>query len=186
MFAKSLAIVAAVAAVASAQDQFAITAPSSSTWWVAQSANVFSWTCRTNPPNNDYTVLIGNTDPTILVQPQAVISIQANADCSKEITRQQADFKPGQNYFLQLANPLNSTNVYAQSEPFEIRALGSAYPTTTVIPGGASPTGGASSAGTGTGTGSAAPAEQTNNGASSLSASLGVAGAAAAVFAFLA
>lgn len=97
--------------------------------WVAQSANTLAWTCNTSPYNN-FTVLLANSNPSILVQPIAIIAIQESYDCSKTITQQQSAQPAATGYTVLLANPLNSTDVYATSETFEIKALGSSYPAT--------------------------------------------------------
>ena len=56
-------------------------------------------------------VRIINSDPNILVAPQAFIAQQNNFDCSKLITKDQINLKPATGYALQLADPLNNTNV---------------------------------------------------------------------------
>lgn len=104
-----------------------VTSPSSSIWWVAKSLNVLAWTCK-NTTIDQFTVLINNSDPKILVSPLAIIAIQQNYDCSITITQDQANQPAGTGWTVLLANPLNNTDVYATSEPFEIKALGSAYP----------------------------------------------------------
>jgi len=117
--------VAALVAVASAQLQ--VVAPSSKIWWVAKSQNVIKWTCDKSQYSN-FTVLIVNSDKNVLSGPLAFIAIQPNADCSKLVTQQQADQNAGTGYRIQLANPFNNTDVYAESEPFEIKPLGATYP----------------------------------------------------------
>ncbi|KXN82758.1 hypothetical protein AN958_02197 [Leucoagaricus sp. SymC.cos] len=128
-----------------------ITNPSSSSWWVAQSANNLAWTCHDSPADN-FTVMITNTNPSVLSGSQAIIAIQSNFDCSKLITQEQSAHTPATGYQILFANPFNATQIYAQSEQFEIKPLGSAYPATTSNAG-ASPTGSGSAAGaSGTGT----------------------------------
>ncbi|TFK65508.1 hypothetical protein BDN72DRAFT_801092 [Pluteus cervinus] len=158
------ATLAAFAATVSAQQSLTITAPNANTWWVAKSVNVMSWTCQTSPYTN-FTVLIANSDPKILVAPMAFIGIQMNGDCSKEITQQQADQAAGTGYTILLADPFNNTNIYATSEPFEIKALGAAYPSqaTPSTSGGANGT-----------TGSGGTASPKPNGSSSLRTSAGL------------
>jgi len=104
-----------------------VTSPSSSIWWVAKSFNLIAWTCN-DSQYATFTILINNTDPTVLTAPIAVIAIQNNYDCSITITQDQANQPVGTGWTVLLANPLNNTDVYATSEPFEIKALGSAYP----------------------------------------------------------
>ncbi|KAI6006765.1 hypothetical protein EDC04DRAFT_2781842 [Pisolithus marmoratus] len=123
-------LVAAAALVSAASAQLTVTNPSSDSWWVAQSSNTLAWTCNTSPYSN-FTVLLANSNPSILVQPIAIIAIEEDYECSKTITQQQSTQPAATGYTVLLANPLNSTDVYATSETFEIKALGSSYPTTT-------------------------------------------------------
>ncbi|KAI6006818.1 hypothetical protein EDD15DRAFT_2258 [Pisolithus albus] len=145
-------LVAAAALVGAVSAQLTVTNPTSDSWWVAQSANTLAWTCNTSPYNN-FTVLLANSNPSILVQPIAIIAIQESYDCSKTITQQQSAQPAATGYTVLLANPLNSSDVsfylylfralrriekrllsydqvYATSETFEIKALGSSYPAT--------------------------------------------------------
>lgn len=104
-----------------------VTSPSSSVWWVAQSQNVLSWTCQ-NTTITSFGVLINNTDPKVLVSPMAIISIQQNFDCSIVVTQDQASQPAGTGWTILLVNPVNLTDVYATSQEFEIKPLGSLYP----------------------------------------------------------
>jgi len=133
-------------------------------WWVAKSINTLSWTCQTSPFQT-YTILIANKDPKVLSAPMAIVGVQNNFDCSKSITQDQANQAPGTGYTIQLADPLNSTNIYASSKEFEIKPLGAAYPATTSVPG-------ASGSATASGSGSNAASS-----GSSTSAASGVADA---------
>jgi len=139
-----------------------VTRPSSSIWWVAKSFNEIAWTCK-DSAYASFTILINNSDPKILTAPIAVIAIQNNYDCSITITQDQANQPVGTGWTVVLANPLNNTDVYATSEPFEIKALGSAYPSQV-----SSSAGGAS----GTSTGSASASTHTS-GALSMDAGFG-------------
>jgi len=120
---------AALLGVASAQ-QLNVTSPNANDWWVAGSSNTLAWTCNTSPYQT-YTILVTNSNPAILSSPIAIISVENNYDCSKTITQQQFTPAAATGYIVQLANPLNETDVYAESEPFEVKAAGSAFPTTT-------------------------------------------------------
>ncbi|KAF8841090.1 hypothetical protein BDN67DRAFT_1068755 [Paxillus ammoniavirescens] len=145
-------LLAAAALASAASAQLTVTNPSANSWWVAQSANTLAWTCNTSPYQT-YTVVLTNSNPSILSGPLAIIAIQQNYDCSETITQQQAAQPAATGYIIQLTNPLNNTEVYAESEPFEIKALGSAYPASSSA---VSATG----SGTGTSTG-ASPASTT-------------------------
>ncbi|KAI0765352.1 hypothetical protein C8Q74DRAFT_1287837 [Fomes fomentarius] len=153
-------------------------------WWVANSDNVVTWTCKTSPYTN-FTVLIANKDQNILVQPQAFIAQQNNFDCSKLITKEQINMPAAPGYTVQLANPFNSTDVYAESQEFEIKPITAGYPASS-----ATPTLGGSATGSGSGTASptgsaAAGSSNTGNGAAGLSAPGALAAVALAAFGFV-
>ncbi|KAK7436049.1 hypothetical protein VKT23_019352 [Stygiomarasmius scandens] len=121
----------ALAAVASAE--FSILSPGGDDlWWVAKSTNTLVWSCNDSPPAQQYTVFITNPDKTILPDRMAIIAQQNNFDCSKLISQDQANQPAATGYTIQLVDTLNSSHIYAESQPFEIKALGSAYPATTV------------------------------------------------------
>jgi len=132
-------------------------------WWVAQSENNIVWTCDDSPYGN-FTILVANQNPAILSSPIAIVAIENNYDCSKTITQEQANQAPGTGYMIQLANILNETDVYAQSQPFEIKALGSEYPASSATP-----------TATGTQTGSAASGSSSTTSTASGSSSKGAA-----------
>ncbi|KAJ2912831.1 hypothetical protein MD484_g7584, partial [Candolleomyces efflorescens] len=167
----ALSLLAAASLVAA---QFKVTTPSSSNWWVARSTNILEWTCRESGAPAQFTVLIGNSDPTILVQPLAIIAQQNNFDCSIIITQDQANQAAGQGYQVYLANPLNNTDVYAVSEPFEIKPLGSLYPSQQAAAASSAAAAASASAATTSGTSSS------SNGSGALSVRPGVIGGMAA------
>lgn len=109
-----------------------VTEPSTDIWWVAQSTNVMAWNCQSqvNQPNpiNNFTVLINNVNPSVLAGPLAFIAIQELDQCSITVSPNQVNQPASSGYILLLADDFNNTNVYATSQQFEIRPLGSAYP----------------------------------------------------------
>jgi len=116
-----------LATFAAAQNSFQIIQPSSSIWWVAKSTNDMSWDCKSPQALAaiQFTVLINHTS---FAAALAIIAIQLNSDCSITVSQDKANQPPGTGYTVLLANPLNNTDVYATSEPFEIKPLGSLYP----------------------------------------------------------
>ncbi|OJA08243.1 hypothetical protein AZE42_09018 [Rhizopogon vesiculosus] len=96
------------------------------------SLNILAWTCDTSPYEN-FTVLLTNSNPGVLPAPLALIAVADNFECSETITQLQSAQPAGTGYVVQLSSTVNATDVhvYAQSEPFEIKALGATYPTTT-------------------------------------------------------
>ncbi|CAA7268617.1 unnamed protein product [Cyclocybe aegerita] len=121
--------------------------PNSNVWWVAQSLNEIAWTCN-DSPYSQFTIFVNNTDPTVLVSPMAVISVQENFQCSITISQNQANQPAGTGWTLLFASIFNSSEIYATSEEFEIKPLGSAYPTQATTDTSASASGGASTTGT--------------------------------------
>jgi len=126
-----LALTAALVSATAAQVK--IYSPGAEVWWVAQSTNTLAWTC--NDPaaaqNPTFTILLANSDPNILAAPLAILSPEENFNCAQSIGAEQVNLPPGTNYTIQFANILNQTAVFATSEPFEIKALGASYPTST-------------------------------------------------------
>jgi len=170
---KFAAVAVTVAALASnAAAQLKILSPGGpNLWWVAQSQNDIVWTCQTSPYQN-FTILIANSNPDVLVSPFAFVAEQPNYDCSEEISQYQLTQPAASNYTIQFANILNSSDIYATSEPFEIKALGASYP-----PASATPTGTATSSASGTNSASSASASTTGaakkSGASKLTTTFG-------------
>ncbi|PPQ78256.1 hypothetical protein CVT25_011715 [Psilocybe cyanescens] len=125
------AFVALASLTSVANAQLKITAPSSDIWWVAKSINVLTWTCQDSPVDS-FTVSIANQDPKILVSPMPIISIQQNSQCSITVSQDQANQPAGTGWILTFSNILNLTDaspsVVATSDPFEIKPLGSLYP----------------------------------------------------------
>ncbi|KAG8907165.1 hypothetical protein FRB99_005137 [Tulasnella sp. 403] len=111
-----------------ASAKISILAPSSTYWWVANSQNLYSWTCGTS--NNDgytnFTVLVTNQNTAVLSGPLALVAIQWDYDCSILLPAV-ASLNPGSGYILQFGDVYNQTNIIASSEPFEIKPQGSAY-----------------------------------------------------------
>jgi len=120
MFKSALLVLALVGAVA----PFSVTSPSADIWWVNDSMNTLAWTCSDSPVSQ-FTVTISNSNQAILAGSLALIAIEQNFECSKTITPQ---VTPATGYVINLANPLNSSDIYVSSAPFEIKAVGSTYP----------------------------------------------------------
>ncbi|KAF8606666.1 hypothetical protein BDV93DRAFT_520939 [Ceratobasidium sp. AG-I] len=151
---KSFVAVAALCA-SLAQAQLTISEPSSERWWVAQSQNTLRWSCNTSPYTN-WTVLITNPDVTILSGPLALIANRYNYDCSKTMIPGE-QLKTGTGYVMQFANPFNNTDVFATSESFEVKPLGSTYPPQITTSEALTATGGSSASGTISPTATATP-----------------------------
>jgi len=126
-----------------------IVAPSTDFWWVANSQNLYSWTCGTqfNEGYTNFTVLISNQNPSFFNGPLALVSIQWDYDCSV-LLPSVTSLPVGTGYLMQFADVFNQTHIIATSSPFEVKAQGSAYAP--------QPSGAASATVTATLTGSAA------------------------------
>ncbi|KAF8628052.1 hypothetical protein AX17_006056 [Amanita inopinata Kibby_2008] len=165
------ATLSALFTAASAQDVFAITAPSPDVWW-----GRMSWpgNAKSPPFSSSPSSSPTRQDPSVLSGRLAFIAQQANADCSKTIDKTQINQAPATGYKLQFADIINGSHIYAESGEFEIKPLGSAYPSST--PSVATPTGNSS-----------APAStaKSNNGASAFKTSTGLGLGLAAVGAVL-
>ncbi|KAJ3815107.1 hypothetical protein EV368DRAFT_25759, partial [Lentinula lateritia] len=129
MFARlplALAVASALVHVASAQLQV-LSPGGDNLWWVADNENLLVWNCNESQEQTFTVLYVSSLSMDIAEQPNYV--------CSLLVTKDQMGGLPvGTGYTVQLANPLNGTDVYAQSSAFEIKAAGSAYPSTTVSP----------------------------------------------------
>ncbi|KAG8925632.1 hypothetical protein FRC01_009895 [Tulasnella sp. 417] len=106
-----------------------ILAPGPDYWWVANSQNLYSWTCGPayNGGYTNFTVLVDNpTNKALFAGPQALIAIQWDYDCSVLLPNVN-QLNPGTGYVLSFADVFNQSNIIAQSQPFEVKPLGSAY-----------------------------------------------------------
>ncbi|KAJ4478015.1 hypothetical protein C8R41DRAFT_520119 [Lentinula lateritia] len=120
----ALALASALVHVASAQLQV-LSPGGDNLWWVADNENLLVWNCNESQEQT-FTVLVNNPN---MASALAIIAEQPNYVCSLLVTKDQMGGLPvGTGYVVQLANPLNGTDVYAQSSAFEIKAAGSAYP----------------------------------------------------------
>ncbi|KAL0569188.1 hypothetical protein V5O48_012786 [Marasmius crinis-equi] len=172
-FAPALVTLSTLFTAASALTGPKILVPSKDNWWVAKSSNVLTWDCNNSQAMN-FTVIIKNADPSTNLNNGGIafIAQQENSQCSKEITQNQSNQAAAKGYTIVFANPLNNSDIYSTSEEFEIKPLGSSYPTST-------PSASPSSTGSGTGTAAGASSTSGGNGAASYGASLGYAFAAA-------
>ncbi|EJT99940.1 hypothetical protein DACRYDRAFT_23478 [Dacryopinax primogenitus] len=145
MFARQVLFFSATAAAVFAQ--LTITSPSSSIWWISKEAGNLAWTCNTAPSTETtWTVMITNPNTQLLTDELAIIAEQPNYDCSVLYT---PTLNAGTGYQIIFVNPINTTEIWASSDVFEIKPQGSAYAVTSLS---------ASGSGTGTPTaGGAAP-----------------------------
>ncbi|OXG36796.1 hypothetical protein J008_00331 [Cryptococcus neoformans] len=100
-----------------------ITEPSAAHWWVAQSLNTLAWD---GADPTEFSVFLANSDSNVLTSMLALASIVPTYQTS--LTINPGDATPATGYTLLITNPLNSSDAYATSGSFEIKAVGSAYP----------------------------------------------------------
>lgn len=137
-----LSLLALATTLISAVAGLKIVAPGgSSLWWVAKSDNNLVWDCS-DKTYDSFNVVIANPNTNVLTAPLTILATLPNYVCSKLIPGAQITVPAATNYTILLTNILNTTDVYATSEPFEIKPLGSSYPdsTATPSPGGSSGT----------------------------------------------
>ncbi|KZT55039.1 hypothetical protein CALCODRAFT_499107 [Calocera cornea HHB12733] len=150
MFLPQLLIVSA-ALLGAVYGQLTITSPSSSIWWITGEQGNLAWTCNTAPATETtWTVMVANPNVQLLTDEQAIVAEQPNYDCSILFTPQ---LPAGTGYTILFVNPLNTSDVWATSETFEVKPTGSAYAVTSAS---------SSTGSTGTSTAGAAGASQTS------------------------
>ncbi|BEJ14846.1 hypothetical protein CspHIS471_0406130 [Cutaneotrichosporon sp. HIS471] len=116
---------ALLANAASALAAISVIQPSKDLWWVNNGINTLAWTG--SAPPNDFVVMLSNPDIKLLTTDSAIGSIAQTFMFS--LTILPVKWNAGTGYTIKLVNPLNGTEVYAQSEQFEIKAEGSTYAT---------------------------------------------------------
>jgi len=125
-----LAAVSALFTVASAQLQI-LSPGGPNEWWVANNENLLVWNCNESQQQN-WTVLVSNPN---MPSPLAIIAEQPNFVCSLLVSKDQMGaLVPATGYTVLFASIFNSSDVFATSAAFEIKAANSPYPTSTVSP----------------------------------------------------
>jgi hypothetical protein len=109
-----------------------VLAPGPDYWWVADSTDLLIWDCHDPSALSTYTVFVSNPNVALLTDQTAIIDSLDNSVCSFDVpANQDVELKVGTGYILLLTDPLNSTNVIGQSQPFEVKAMGTPYSTVT-------------------------------------------------------
>ncbi|WOO85025.1 uncharacterized protein LOC62_06G008530 [Vanrija pseudolonga] len=105
-----------------------ITYPNSDNWWINGNTNTLAWGGDTPSPDTTGTFVawLSNPDVNLLSGVQALSAQTPTYQTSLAIAA--LNQKPGTGYVLQFSNPLNQTDVWATSQPFEIKAANSPYP----------------------------------------------------------
>ncbi|KAJ7041571.1 hypothetical protein C8F04DRAFT_1079286 [Mycena alexandri] len=102
-------------------------------WWLVGSDNNLIWTCgeSTFPT---FTVSLANANISLLTATTAIIAIEQNYNCAQTIIASLQSAPIGDGYTVQLGNPLNATQIYAESAPFSIKAVSAGYPPASATP----------------------------------------------------
>ncbi|GHJ85047.1 hypothetical protein NliqN6_1449 [Naganishia liquefaciens] len=118
-------VVAASLAVSGALAELSIVSPSSEIFWVGNSSNTLRW-LGTDP--KQFTVFLNNPDTNLLTSKIALFSVVDSYNTALTVQPVQ---RAGDNYVIELTNILNSSDIYATSQPFSIKQQGALYPTAT-------------------------------------------------------
>ncbi|WVQ99450.1 hypothetical protein IAU59_006585 [Kwoniella sp. CBS 9459] len=152
----ALALSTVLAAAGLVSAELKVTQPTAAHWWVAQSLNTLAWD-GSDPAQ--FSVFISNPDQNVLTSILALTSVTYTYDKSKTINP--GNITPATGYTILLTNPLNSSDVYARSETFEIKAVGSEYPPQKPVPTAAASDSSSDAAPSGSSTSSGAEASST-------------------------
>jgi len=163
LFARLSLVAFASTLISAVAGDLKVISPGGSTlWWIANSDNTLLWDCS-DKTHDQFNVLIANSNPSALVAPLPIIPTLQNFVCSKLIPAAQLPNLPAATgYTIQLTNIFNNTDIYATSEPFELKSVGSAYPDSSATPGSGSSSRTPSSTSSGS-----SPSSSTNNSSSS-------------------
>ncbi|KAJ7284944.1 hypothetical protein C8J57DRAFT_1289951 [Mycena rebaudengoi] len=133
-----------------------------SLWWLAAQDNNIVWNCaEADPSITQFTVWITNKDTKLITGSMAIIPVEQNYICSQGLRGDQITVPVGSGYTLQFTNINNVTDVYAESEPFEVKPLSAGYPPVSATPAASTLSKPASStSGSGTPTGAGAPPDK--------------------------
>ncbi|KAJ7129094.1 hypothetical protein C8R46DRAFT_1143772 [Mycena filopes] len=102
-------------------------------WWLINSDNNLVWTCGESTFTT-FTISLANPDIKLLTATTAVIAIEQNYNCAQTISSSLLNAPLGDGYTIQLGNPLNATEIYAESDPFSIKAISAGYPPASATP----------------------------------------------------
>ncbi|KAJ7466779.1 hypothetical protein B0H11DRAFT_54568 [Mycena galericulata] len=121
----ALAVLARPAAAAISNNGLQIFAPGGDNlWWVVGQVNNVVWSCaEASPAAQQFTIWINNNDTTLLTAITPLIAVEQNFNCDQGIPANLMNQPVGDGYVIVLTDITNATNIYAQSDPFSIKAL---------------------------------------------------------------
>ncbi|KAJ7460052.1 hypothetical protein B0H11DRAFT_2286220 [Mycena galericulata] len=107
-------------------------------WWrtiVVGQVNNVVWSCaEASPAAQQFTIWINNNDTTLLTAITPLIAVEQNFNCDQGIPANLMNQPVGDGYVIVLTDITNATNIYAQSDPFSIKALSAGYPPASATP----------------------------------------------------
>jgi hypothetical protein len=182
----ALSLAAAVKAGTSTNGLTILAPGGDNLWWLQGQDNNVVWTCSTSTVQT-FTVWLNNTDVAKTISAiTAIVAVEQNYNCAQLIAANLNNAPVGTGYTIVFTDITNATNVYAVSDPFEIKALSAGYPLATNTPtdtGSATVVKGSATAVLGSGSSGSAPgASQPTGAASRLTIGAGAVGAVALGF----
>ncbi|KAJ7735409.1 hypothetical protein DFH07DRAFT_843769 [Mycena maculata] len=123
-----LASFVGTASAAVSNDGLTIFAPGGDNlWWIVDADNTLIWSCAESTVTQ-FTVWINNSDTSLLSAITQLLSVEPNYDCSQTISANVNTAPVGTGYTIVLTDITNNSNIYAATDPFEIKALSAGYP----------------------------------------------------------
>ncbi|KAH9056610.1 hypothetical protein EDB87DRAFT_1833641 [Lactarius vividus] len=123
-----------------------ISGPSASQYWVQNTSNTIQWTYNTGDPNPVDIIITNQNNQTL----NGDFSIARFVPVSQEsFTVTNVTLRPGTGYQVVFVNPVNTTDVYANSSNFEVKASGTP-PAPSSTSGSSNPSSGSSASSSGT------------------------------------
>jgi len=136
LYIATLAALAGSAAAAISAHGLKILAPGGDNlWWIQGADNNLAWTCaEADASAQQFSIYINNSDTSLLTAITALVSVEQNFNCEQDITANLNTAPLGTGYTIVLTNILNTTDIFAVSDPFEIKALSAGYPPASATP----------------------------------------------------
>ncbi|KAJ7096595.1 hypothetical protein B0H15DRAFT_798048 [Mycena belliarum] len=102
-------------------------------WWLQGQPNNLVWTCAAST-FKQFSVYLNNSDVSLITAITAIISVEDNFNCNQGIGNNLVTAPVGTGYTIVLTDITNITNIYAVSDPFDIKPLSTGYPPASATP----------------------------------------------------
>ncbi|EKD00296.1 hypothetical protein A1Q2_05473 [Trichosporon asahii var. asahii CBS 8904] len=127
LFKALAALTVAASALAQASQNLTITAPSPTWWWIEESENKLAWAAGN--PSDSTTVYINHKDNNVIAGGTLAIKAITNVYDYSTLLTLPPGVKPAKGYFITIVDSIyQGQRVYGQSQEFEVKPKGSAYP----------------------------------------------------------